>query len=121
MSASPMQPLPISYWLREPAAEGIADPPLMPEERLDVDVAIVGGGFTGLWTALALTETDPGLRVAILEAQTVAFGATGRNGGFCEASLTHGLANGSRHFPDKLERLEREGIDNLRALIDFTR
>jgi glycine/D-amino acid oxidase-like deaminating enzyme len=97
------------------------DPPLEPGELLEVDVAIVGGGFTGLWTAVALTDTDPTLRVAVLEAETVAFGASGRNGGFCEASLTHGLANGIRHFPDELERLEREGIDNLEGLVAFTR
>ena len=62
-------------------------------------VAIVGGGFTGLWSAIALTDTDPGLRVAVLEQETVSYGASGRNGGFCEASLTHGLANGIKHFP----------------------
>src|SRR6476661_6180079 len=110
---------PVSYWLREPGPP--ADPPLDPGERREVDIAIVGAGFTGLWAAIALTDTDPSLRIAVLEAETVAFGASGRNGGFCEASLTHGLANGIRHFPDELERLEREGIDNLRALIDFTR
>jgi glycine/D-amino acid oxidase-like deaminating enzyme len=110
---------PVSYWLRGPAPA--MDPPLEPGEALEVDVAIVGGGFTGLWTAIALTDTDPTLRVAVLEAETVAFGASGRNGGFCEASLTHGLANGIRHFPDELERLEREGIDNLQGLIAFTR
>ncbi len=110
-----------SYWLRDPAPAGVADPPLAPGEHLDVDVAIVGGGFTGLWTALALTDTDPSLRVAVLEMAVVGYGASGRNGGFCEASLTHGLGNGIRHFPDELERLEQEGIDNFRALIDFTR
>ena len=57
----------------------------------------------------------------VLEAESVGFGATGRNGGFCSASLTHGLANGIRHFPDELAILEREGINNLRALIAFTR
>jgi glycine/D-amino acid oxidase-like deaminating enzyme len=112
---------PISYWLREPAPPETADPPLGPGERIAVDVAIVGAGFTGLWTALALTDTDPALRVAILDMETVGFGASGRNGGFCEASLTHGLANGLRHFPDELEILEREGVDNLRGLIEFTR
>src|SRR6185295_18516245 len=111
----------VSYWLRDPAPPGIADPPLLRGERLDVDVAIVGAGFTGLWTAIALTDTDPGLRVAVLEMETVGFGATGRNGGFCEASLTHGLANGIRHFPDELERLELEGVANLRELVAFTR
>ena len=112
---------PVSYWLRDPAPPDLADPPLAPDERVEVDVAIVGGGFTGLWTAIALTDTDPRLRVAVLEMATVGFGASGRNGGFCEASLTHGLANGIKHFPDELERLEREGIDNLQALIAFTR
>jgi len=105
------------YWLTtvpSPTPE-----PLIADGR--VDVAIVGGGFTGLWTALALTETDPGLRVAVLEMESVGFGASGRNGGFCCASLTHGLANGLRHFPDEVDILQREGIDNLRALVAFTR
>ena len=92
-----------------------------PGSTTTVDVAIIGAGFTGLWTAIALTDTDPSLRVVVLEAETVAFGASGRNGGFCEASLTHGLANGIRHFPDELERLEREGLANLDGLIAFTR
>ena len=48
---------PVSYWLRGPAPA--MDPPLEAGEALDVDVAIVGGGFTGLWTAIALTDTDP--------------------------------------------------------------
>lgn len=112
---------PISFWLRDRAPPGVADPPLAPHERVEVDVAIIGGGFTGLWTAVALTDTDPSLRVSVIEMATVAFGASGRNGGFCEASLTHGLANGIRHFPGELEHLESEGIDNLQALIAFTR
>ena len=119
VSAASHRPAPVSYWLREPGPP--ADPPLAPGEHLDVDVAIVGAGFTGLWTAIALTDTDPSLRVAVLEAETVAFGASGRNGGFCEASLTHGLANGIKHFPDELPVLEREGIENLEGLIAFTR
>jgi glycine/D-amino acid oxidase-like deaminating enzyme len=107
-----------SYWLAasppgptRPAARG----------RLVADVAIIGAGFTGLWTAIALTDTDPALRVVVLEQETVGFGASGRNGGFCQASLTHGLANGIRHFPDEVELLEREGIANLAALVAFTR
>jgi glycine/D-amino acid oxidase-like deaminating enzyme len=111
----------VSYWLRDAAPHETADGPLVAGERVDADVAIVGAGFTGLWTALALTDTDPSVRVVVLEMATVAFGASGRNGGFCEASLTHGLANGILHFPDELERLEQEGIDNLHELIAFTR
>jgi glycine/D-amino acid oxidase-like deaminating enzyme len=107
-----------SYWL----AASPAGPP-RPALRGDLrcDVAIVGGGFTGLWTALALTDTDPTLRVVVLEGEHVGFGASGRNGGFYSASLTHGLANGIRHFPEELGILEAEGLANLEALVAFTR
>ena len=59
---------PISYWLREPGPTFLA-PPRRPTPT--ADVVIVGGGFTGLWTAIALTDTDPSLRVVVLEAETV--------------------------------------------------
>jgi glycine/D-amino acid oxidase-like deaminating enzyme len=108
----------ISYWLAASEA-GPARRPLGADRH--ADVVVIGGGFTGFWTAIALTDTDPGLRVVVLEAESVGFGATGRNGGFCSASLTHGLANGIRHFPDELSILEREGVANLRALVDFAR
>ncbi|MBA3294063.1 MAG: FAD-dependent oxidoreductase, partial [Geodermatophilaceae bacterium] len=51
----------------------------------DVDVAIVGGGYTGLWTAYYLVRADPSLRIAVLEREVVGFGASGRNGGWCSA------------------------------------
>ena len=108
----------ISYWL-DASPAGPARPAAAGSHR--ADVAIIGGGFTGLWTAIALTDTNPGLRVVVLEAERVGFGASGRNGGFCSASLTHGLANGIRHFPDELATLQREGFANLRGLVDFTR
>jgi glycine/D-amino acid oxidase-like deaminating enzyme len=108
----------VSYWL-DASPAGPARPALPGDA--ECDVVVVGAGFTGLWTAIALTDTDPSLRVAVLEAASVGFGASGRNGGFCEASLTHGLANGIRHFPDELELLEREGIANLRGLVAFVR
>ncbi len=63
---------------------------------LDVDVAIVGGGFTGLWTAYYLRKADPGLRIAVLEREIAGFGASGRNGGWCSAL-----------FPASLEKLAR--------------
>jgi len=63
-----------------------ASPPRrpLPGDRT-VDVAIVGGGLTGLWTAHYLAEADPSLRIAVLEAETVGHGASGRNGGWCSA------------------------------------
>jgi glycine/D-amino acid oxidase-like deaminating enzyme len=69
-----------AWWLRD-ADDGDRSAPL--GRDLDVDVAIVGGGFTGLWTALALRALDPTPRVAILEREFCGFGPSGRNGGFC--------------------------------------
>jgi glycine/D-amino acid oxidase-like deaminating enzyme len=109
-----------SYWLAASPA-GPERPALPAGSATRADVAIVGAGFTGLWTAIALTDTDPGLRVVVLEGETVGFGASGRNGGFCQASLTHGLANGILHFRDELATLEAEGVRNLAELIAFTR
>jgi glycine/D-amino acid oxidase-like deaminating enzyme len=86
-----------------------------------VDVAIVGGGFTGLWSAIRLLDADPSLRVAVLEAEQVGWGASGRNGGFVAASLTHGLHNALLHFPDEVEVLQAEGLRNLAELVAFVR
>jgi glycine/D-amino acid oxidase-like deaminating enzyme len=59
---------------------------------MEVDLAVVGGGFTGLWTALRAVERAPGTRVVVLEADRIAEHATGRNGGFC--ALVHARAAG---------------------------
>ncbi|HEX2375772.1 MAG TPA: FAD-binding oxidoreductase [Actinomycetota bacterium] len=73
-----------SLWL-----DGLADDPLTPRPALpgplEVDVAIVGAGYTGLWTAYYLRRADPGLRVAVLEREVAGYGASGRNGGWCSA------------------------------------
>ena len=66
------------------------------------DLAIVGGGYTGLWTALLAKEARPDDDVVVLEADRCGWAASGRNGGFCAASLTHGLANGIEHFADEV-------------------
>lgn len=78
-----------------------------------VDLAVVGGGYAGLWTALQAKQRDPDARVALLEAKTLGWAASGRNGGFCEASLTHGEVNGENRFPQELEQLNRLGQENL--------
>ena len=76
-----MEPVPFtekSYWLgTRPYTPG---PPLAGD--LDVDVAVIGAGYTGLTSAYFIKEAEPGLRVALLEADVVGFGASGRNGGF---------------------------------------
>ena len=88
-----------------------AHPDLAGEHR--VDLLVVGGGFTGLWTALRAVERDPDTRVLLIEADRIAEHATGRNGGFCEASLTHGTANGMARWPEEFATLERLGERNL--------
>jgi glycine/D-amino acid oxidase-like deaminating enzyme len=82
----------------------------------DADLVVVGGGFTGLWTAIQARELDPTRDVVLLEQDTVAFGASGRNGGFCVASLTHGIDNGLARFADELAVLERLGLENFAGL-----
>jgi glycine/D-amino acid oxidase-like deaminating enzyme len=85
-----MAPPVASLWVATmPAEEVVEGRPL--DGDVAVDVAIVGGGYTGLWTAKALAERDPGLRIAVLEQHGVGFGASGRNGGWCSALLATGL------------------------------
>ncbi|MBZ5738137.1 NAD(P)/FAD-dependent oxidoreductase [Nocardioides mangrovi] len=80
------------------------------------DLAVVGGGYCGLWTAVLAKRRNPGARVVLLEASTVGWAASGRNGGFCEASLTHGEENGRSRWPEEYDELERLGHENLDAL-----
>lgn len=84
--------------------------------EVEVDLAVVGAGFTGLWTALRAVERAPGTRVIVLEADRIAEHATGRNGGFCEATLTHGEANGRARWPEEYDALDRLGLANLDAI-----
>jgi glycine/D-amino acid oxidase-like deaminating enzyme len=76
-----MAPALTSLWLSD--LDVVPRPPLPGD--LDVDVAIVGAGYTGLWTAYYLAAADPSLRVAVLEKEYAGYGASGRNGGWCSA------------------------------------
>jgi glycine/D-amino acid oxidase-like deaminating enzyme len=80
------------------------------------DLLVIGGGYCGLWTALRAKEEQPGRDVVLLEAGTCGWAASGRNGGFCAASLTHGLSNGVDRFPGELPVLEELGLANLEAI-----
>jgi len=102
----------VPFWLDQPDAQRPEAEPAL-SARTIADLAVVGGGFTGLWTALQAKEADPARDVVLLEGRRIAWAATGRNGGFCSASLTHGLANGHDRFPDELRELERIGRRNL--------
>ena len=107
---------PAVYWLDRPT------PARAWTEGLDagpVDLVIIGGGFTGLWAAILAAERDPGRSIMVLEAGTVAEGASGRNGGFVADSLCHGLAHGAATWPDELPELLRLGRQNMNELEAF--
>ncbi len=77
--------------------------------NLNVDVAIVGAGYTGLWTAFYLTELDPTLSIAIIDSKQVGFGASGRNGGWCSALLPWSPAELEiRHGRKAMQFIQRE-------------
>ncbi len=78
----------------------------------EADLLVVGAGLTGLWAALQAAEEDPSRRIVLLEGETIAFGASGRNGGFLESSLTHGLDNGLARWPEEMDALERLGLES---------
>jgi glycine/D-amino acid oxidase-like deaminating enzyme len=100
------------FWLDDlPDHLRPARPPL--RGAVSTDLVIVGAGYTGLWTALLAKLRDPHRRVVVVEANRVGWAASGRNGGFCEASLTHGHENGARRWPDEIDTLERLGMQNL--------
>ena len=110
---------PQDSWLESECTPLWLDTPERPEPRRPLvgehtaDLLVVGGGFTGLWTALRAVERAPGTRVVLIEADRIAEHATGRNGGFCEATLTHGEANGRSRWPKEFDTLERLGERNL--------
>ena len=93
-------------------------PPARPalQGEVECDLAVVGAGFTGLWTALRSLERGTAGSVVVLESDRVASAASGRNGGFVEASVTHGLDNGAARFPREVDVLERLGRANLDAI-----
>lgn len=104
---------PTPFWLEHPDRPQ-AGPALVGSD--EADLVVVGAGFTGLWTALLAKEDDPQREVVVIEADRVGEAATGRNGGFVAASLTHGFGNGLERFADELDVLDRMGQDNLEQI-----
>ena len=101
------------YWYDDVDAPD-SKPTLVRGERCDL--CVVGGGYTGLWTAIIAKEREPSRDVVLIDAAEVGSAASGRNGGFMESSLTHGTANGQARFPDEIELLEQLGLENLDAI-----
>jgi glycine/D-amino acid oxidase-like deaminating enzyme len=107
-----------SFWLAT-YGEYTPNPPVKGD--LSVDVAIIGGGFTGLATAYNLRKDDPGMKVAVLEAEVVGFGASGRNGGFSmtlfglEPAVTKSLFGHQRTV--EAHRYMERAVDYVDALV----
>ncbi|MFC6706017.1 NAD(P)/FAD-dependent oxidoreductase [Flexivirga alba] len=103
------------------------DTPDRPAARTSLDadttceLAVVGGGFSGLWTAVLAKEANPDRDVLLLEGGRLAWAASGRNGGFCAASLTHGYDNGVSRFGEaaqvELDRLGMANLDQIEATV----
>jgi len=109
---------PALYWLDEDPLEPLPHPTLIGDAT--TDLCIVGAGYTGLWTALLAKEQNPDREVIVLEQRETGAGASGRNGGFCSYSLTHGFMNGYNRFKDEMaiiERMGRENLDGIEATI----
>ena len=107
------------YWTE---ATPFPEPMPPPPPHGECDLAIVGAGYTGLWAALEALERDPGRHVVVLEAEQAGFGASTRNGGFIDSSVTHGVEHGRLRFPDEHDRLVELGRENWDGLLaDLTR
>jgi glycine/D-amino acid oxidase-like deaminating enzyme len=80
------------------------------------DLCIIGGGYTGLWTAILAKERDPSRDIVLIDAHEAGSAASGRNGGFMDSSLTHGIANAQERFPDEVGLLEDLGLENMNEI-----
>ena len=105
---------PAQYWLDADPLEPASHSALTSD--IQTDLCIIGAGYTGLWTALLAKERDPKREVVIIEMGETGNGASGRNGGFCNGSLTHGFVNGNNRFADEMAIIERLGRQNLDAI-----
>ena len=94
------------YWL-EDVADAASYPTLT--GTADADLAVVGGGYCGLWTAVLAKQRNPAARVVLLEGGAVGWAASGRNGGFCAASITHGEDNGRSPLARRVRRARADG------------
>jgi glycine/D-amino acid oxidase-like deaminating enzyme len=103
----------IPFWLDDPLRP-TPEPALT--KNITTDLLIIGAGFSGLWTALLAREANPHREIVILEAERVAEGASGRNGGFLDASITHGFQNGLARWKRELLALLAMGFQNLNEI-----
>ena len=104
---------PYAYWMDD-ADEPDANAMLVHPETCDL--CIIGGGYTGLWTAILAKERDPSRDIVLIDAHEAGSAASGRNGGVMDSSLTHGIANAQERFPDEVGLLEDLGLENMNEI-----
>jgi glycine/D-amino acid oxidase-like deaminating enzyme len=113
-----------SWWLREALADDPGEPAPPLAGDVEADVVILGGGFTGMWTALHLTDREPDVRVALLEQDICGSGPSGRNGGFVN-SWWSGVAELADRFGDDaalaLCRAGTRAVDGIEAFCTANR
>jgi glycine/D-amino acid oxidase-like deaminating enzyme len=107
----------LSLWLD--TVPGTLTPGVRLDGDVDVDVAIAGAGYTGLWTAYYLSRAEPGLRIAVCEREIAGFGASGRNGGWCSALFPASLGKlarmAGRDAAIAMGRAMQETVDEVAA------
>ena len=100
----------VSFWLETAGDDLTPRPPL--DGTTDADVAILGAGLTGLWTAYYLRRRDPALRIVIVEREIAGFGASGRNGAWCAPDLNISMSRLARlHGEDAARRMQQATYD----------
>ena len=104
-----------TYWLD--SLDAVEDEAALAEDT-SCDLLVVGGGFCGLWAAIQAKEQDPARNVVLIEAKSVANGASGRPAAIMSTSVMHGIDNTERIFPDDVAELERLGQHNMDGFRD---
>ena len=109
----------LSFWLDTVPGSLAPGRPLAGD--VDVDVAIAGAGYTGLWTAFYLSRAEPGLKIAVCEREIAGFGASGRNGGWCSALFPASLGKlermAGRDAAIAMQRAMQETVDEVAAAV----
>ncbi|MCP4980409.1 MAG: FAD-dependent oxidoreductase [Gammaproteobacteria bacterium] len=107
-----------TYWLD--SLGPVEDEPAL-EHDISCELLVVGGGFCGLWAAIHARQANPERDVVLIEAQSVANGASGRPAAIMSTSVMHGIDNTERMFPgevEELEKLGRENMDGFKATVE---
>ncbi len=107
-----------TYWLD--SLEAVEDQPRLAQD-ISCDLLVVGGGFCGMWAATQAKEQNPDRDVVVIEAKSIANGASGRPAAIMSTSVMHGIDNTERIFPEDVAELERLGQENMDGFREFVK